>query len=52
MLLDLRTQLLDFLLIVVKTVAEVLFHVANFSLLGEQVEQVLDLQHVVLPDDS
>ena len=52
MFLDLRAQLPDLLLIIVETVAEVLLHVADFGLLGEQVEQVFDLEHVVLPDDS
>ena len=51
MLLDLAPQLLNLLLVVVKTVAQVLLHVAHFSLLREQVEQVLNLEHIILPDD-
>ena len=50
-LLDLSPQLLDLLLVVVKAVAQVLLHIAHFSLLREQIEQVLNLQHIVLPDD-
>lgn len=51
MLLDLAPQLLNLLLVVVKTVAQVLLHVAHFCLLREQVEQVLNLEHIILPNN-
>jgi len=50
-LLDLPTQILDFFLVVVQAVAEVFLHVADFSFLGEQVEQVLHFEHIVLTNN-
>ena len=37
---DLATQVLDLFLIIIQAIAKVLFHVANLSLLWEQVKQV------------
>ena len=51
MLLDLGAQLPDLFLVVVQAVAEVLLHVTDFGLLREEVEQILDLEHVVLSND-
>ena len=52
MLLDLRSELFDLFLVVVKTVAQVLFHVTHLGLLREQVQQIFDFQDIVLPNDS
>lgn len=51
MLFYLRSQLFDLLLVVIKTIAQVLLHIAHFGLLGEQVEQVFNFEHVILPDN-
>ena len=50
-LLNLSAKFLDFFFVVIKTVAEMLFHVTHFGLLGEQVKKVFDFKHVVLPND-
>lgn len=45
------SKVFDFLLVVVEALAEVLFHIFNFGVLGEQVQQVLHFEHIPLIDD-
>ena len=52
MLLNLTPQVLNFLFIVIETVAQVLLHVLNFGLLGEKIKQVFYFEHIVLSDNS
>ena len=50
-LLDLSAQLLDLFLVVIETVTKMLLHITHFGLLWEQIKQVFNFQHVVLPND-
>ena len=49
--LNLVAKLFNLLLVVIKTVAQMLLHVTDFSLLREQIEQVFNLKNVVLAND-
>ena len=51
MTLNLLSQAFDLLLIVVETLAKMLFHVFNLSILREHVQNVLDFENVALLDD-
>ena len=52
MLLNLGTQLLDLLFIIVEAVAKMLFHIAYLRLLREEIQQVFNLENIILSDDG